>query len=396
MITRSKKRSVSDVSKYTSVRPSAPPKFGEQPDDDGPMSGIAFALSFFVAFLVLVVVAVQFGTSTIEADIESRSNQTLVVAGYPDVVAVATGTAVALSGNIASDQSEGDAFAAVASLQGVSSVEGKLWPLSDGVLDDVVVKGDALDITWNAGAATVTGSVSTPDKTTFVVDSLGPAFPQGVDVEDLTALEDLADESAWLGTALGLAQRIASVLPQGRLILDPNSRILTVSGETEDKDLRNELNDLATETAEILGFDVNPAIRLLETGPTVEDVEELQVNLDELIEGKIVEFETKSFDLTDVGKTLLDEISAALEMVDEVRVEIGGHTDSRGSDEDNQILSQQRAQSVFDYLVANGADAERFDVVGYGETRPITDNDTSSGRARNRRIEFTALLEEES
>lgn len=384
------------MSKYTSVRPSAPPKFGEQPDDDGPMSGIAFALSFFVAFLVLVVVAVQFGTSTIEADIESRSNQTLVVAGYPDVVAVATGTAVALSGNIASDQSEGDAFAAVASLQGVSSVEGKLWPLSDGVLDDVVVKGDALDITWNAGAATVTGSVSTPDKTTFVVDSLGPAFPQGVDVEDLTALEDLADESAWLGTALGLAQRIASVLPQGRLILDPNSRILTVSGETEDKDLRNELNDLATETAEILGFDVNPAIRLLETGPTVEDVEELQVNLDELIEGKIVEFETKSFDLTDVGKALLDEISAALEMVDEVRVEIGGHTDSRGSDEDNQILSQQRAQSVFDYLVANGADAERFDVVGYGETRPITDNDTSSGRARNRRIEFTALLEEES
>jgi len=384
------------VSKYTSGRPSAPPKFGEEPNDDGPMSGIAFAISFLVAFVVLVVVAVQFGTATIETDIENRSYQALVVAGYPDVAAVATGTAVALTGNIASDQSEADAFTVVASLQGVSGVEGKLWPLSDGVLDEVIVKGDALDITWNAGAATVTGSVSTPDKTAFVVDSLGPAFPQGVDVGDLTALEDLADESAWLGTALGLAQRIAAVLPQGRVIVDPNSRILTVSGETEDKNLRNELNDLATETAGALAFDVNPAIRLLETGPTVEDVEELQVNLDELIEGKIVEFETKSFDLTETGKALLDEISSALDMVEDVRVEIAGHTDSRGNDEDNQTLSQQRAQSVFDYLVLNGADPERFDVVGFGETQPIADNDTSSGRARNRRIEFTALLEEET
>jgi len=338
----------------------------------------------------------QSSSANIEADIENRSNRALAVAGYPDVTAVALGTAVSLSGNIASDQSEDDAFSTVAALEGVSNVEGKLWPLSDGVVAEIVVTGDALDITWNAGSATVTGSVSTPDKTTFVVDSLAPAFPQGVDIEGLTTLEDLADESAWLGTALGLAQRIAAVLPQGRLILDPNTRILTISGETEDKISRNELNDLATETAETLGFDVNPAIRLLETGPTVEDVEELQVNLDVLIEGKVVEFESESFDLTDVGTALLDEISAALDMVEDIRVEIAGHTDSRGSDEDNQILSQQRAQAVFEYLVSRGADPERFDVIGYGETQPIADNDTSSGRARNRRIEFTALLEEET
>ncbi|MFV2000170.1 MAG: OmpA family protein [Acidimicrobiia bacterium] len=384
------------MSKYTSARQSAPPRFGDEQSDDGPVSGIAFALSFFVAFVILVVVAVQFGTSSIEADIQTRSNRALVGAGYPDVSAVATGTAVALSGNIASDQSEEEAFAAVASLEGVSIVEGKLWPLSDGVLDQVVVTGDALDITWDTGTATITGSVSTAEKATFVIDTLGVDFPLGVIAEGLTPIEGLADESAWLGATLGLTQRIASVLPQGRLILDPNSRILTVSGETEDKSLRNELNDLATETAEILGFDVNPAIRLLETGPTEEDVEELQVNLDDLIEGKIVEFESTSFDLTDAGKELLDEISAALELVEGVRVEIAGHTDSRGNDDDNMILSQQRAQAVFDYLVSKGADPERFDVIGYGETQPIADNDTNSGRARNRRIEFTALLEEEA
>ncbi|NHZ70972.1 MAG: OmpA family protein, partial [Proteobacteria bacterium] len=155
-----------------------------------------------------------------------------------------------------------------------------------------------------------------------------------------------------------------------------------------------ELNELTRETAETLGFDVNPAIRLLEVGPTVEEVEELQVNLDELIEGKVVEFEVKSFDLTETGKALLDEISEALALVEEIRVEIAGHTDSRGDDVANQLLSEQRASAVFTYLVAEGADPERFDVIGFGETQPIADNDTSTGRARNRRIQFTALLEE--
>jgi len=382
------------VSKHTSGPPSAPPRFGEETDDDGPMSGIAFGLSSLVAFVVLVVLAVQFGTSSIEADIEARSNQALNVAGYPDVSAEATGTAVALSGNIGSDQAEADAFAAVASLEGVSTVEGKLWPLSDGELDQVIVTGEALEVTWDAGAATVTGSVSAQDKATFVLDTLAPVFPQGVNTDNLAPIEGLSDESAWLGTTLGLVQRIAGVLPQGRLILDPNSRILTVSGETEDKSVRDELNDLASETAGILGFDVNPAVRLLETGPTQEDVEELQVNLDDLIEGKVVEFESESFELTEAGSLLLDEISAALDLVEGVRVEIAGHTDSRGSDEDNLVLSQLRAQAVFEYLVTKGADAGRFDVIGYGETQPIADNDTSDGRARNRRIEFTALLEE--
>lgn len=382
------------MSKYTSRSSSAPPTFGDDPSDEGPISGISFALSFFVAFVVLLVVAVQFGTSSIQADIEARSNRALVAAGFPDVSASASGTAVALSGNIAFDQTEDDAFDMVASLEGVSTVDGKLWPLSSGEVDEIIVTGAALDITWDAGSATVSGSVSTPEKSTFVSDTLNPAFPGGVDIDTLAAVEGLADESAWLGTVLGLAQRVAGVLPQGRLILDPNSRILTITGETEDKTLRNELNDLATETAESLGFDVNPAVRLLETGPTEEDVEELQVNLDELIDGKVVEFETESFELTETGQRLLDEISAALELVEAVRVEIAGHTDSRGGDEDNMILSQLRAQAVFDYLVSKGADAGRFDVIGYGETQPIADNDTDSGRARNRRIQFTAMLEE--
>lgn len=68
-------------------------------------------------------------------------------------------------------------------------------------------------------------------------------------------------------------------------------------------------------------------------------------------------------------------------------VAIEGHTDDRGADDANQALSQRRAASVRDALVALGADAGRFQVVGRGEASPLADNATTEGRARNRRVE---------
>lgn len=68
-------------------------------------------------------------------------------------------------------------------------------------------------------------------------------------------------------------------------------------------------------------------------------------------------------------------------------VAIEGHTDDRGADDANLALSERRAASVRDALVALGADASRFKVAGLGETKPLADNASSEGRARNRRVE---------
>jgi OOP family OmpA-OmpF porin len=69
-------------------------------------------------------------------------------------------------------------------------------------------------------------------------------------------------------------------------------------------------------------------------------------------------------------------------------VEIAGHTDSKGSDEYNQKLSERRAKAVRDYLVTNfGLDGKLFTAVGYGESKPVASNDTEAGRAENRRME---------
>lgn len=72
-----------------------------------------------------------------------------------------------------------------------------------------------------------------------------------------------------------------------------------------------------------------------------------------------------------------------------VNVTVEGHTDSTGNATINQNLSQDRARSVLNYLVANGVDESRLEAVGFGADNPIADNDTEEGQALNRRIEFT-------
>jgi OOP family OmpA-OmpF porin len=70
-------------------------------------------------------------------------------------------------------------------------------------------------------------------------------------------------------------------------------------------------------------------------------------------------------------------------------VEVGAHSDSGGSSARNRDLTQTRAEAIVEYLVAAGVKRERLTAVGYGETKPIADNATATGKAVNRRIEFS-------
>lgn len=104
-----------------------------------------------------------------------------------------------------------------------------------------------------------------------------------------------------------------------------------------------------------------------------------------------VNFETARATLTSNARTILDGVAEKLVTRSELRVEIGGHTDSRGSDAYNQRLSEQRAQSVMSYLVEHGVAAERLTAVGYGEAQPVDTNETDEGMERNRRVELKIL-----
>ena len=88
---------------------------------------------------------------------------------------------------------------------------------------------------------------------------------------------------------------------------------------------------------------------------------------------------------------VLNNVAGVMKEYDQTVVEVAGHTDSIGSDEVNQRLSEQRANAVTQYLVAQGLNPQRFITVGAGKRHPIASNDTEAGRAANRRVEITLV-----
>ena len=74
-----------------------------------------------------------------------------------------------------------------------------------------------------------------------------------------------------------------------------------------------------------------------------------------------------------------------------MKIEIGGHTDNKGTSEYNKSLSHNRAKAVYEYLIEKGIAANRLSYKGYGESKPIDTNETDEGRANNRRTEFKVI-----
>jgi len=106
-----------------------------------------------------------------------------------------------------------------------------------------------------------------------------------------------------------------------------------------------------------------------------------------------VSFETASADLLPDSHAALDKIAAEAKKYPNLKLRVEGHTDGQGGEAYNLTLSQQRADAVRNYLVNTaGLPADQVVAVGFGKTRPIASNDTASGRAQNRRVEFIFFL----
>ncbi|MEX6687691.1 OmpA family protein [Danxiaibacter flavus] len=103
---------------------------------------------------------------------------------------------------------------------------------------------------------------------------------------------------------------------------------------------------------------------------------------------KNIQFETNSYKLQPVSIIELNKLVQLLKDNETVKVQINGHTDNTGTPAQNMQLSLNRAKAVVEYLVSNGIDAKRLAAKGFGETKPIADNNTEEGKAANRRTEF--------
>jgi OOP family OmpA-OmpF porin len=165
----------------------------------------------------------------------------------------------------------------------------------------------------------------------------------------------------------------------GELKLDGSS--LSLRGDVPSEALRQQIG------AELAGgldpaYTVNNSLRVAASE---------QGLLDAALANRIIEFESGKAALTDSGRAILDQMSVALLKVKDKRVELIGHTDNAGARASNLALSQARAEAVKAYVVGKGVRAESVAVSGEGPDRPVADNRTPEGRARNRRIEFKVV-----
>jgi outer membrane protein OmpA-like peptidoglycan-associated protein len=129
------------------------------------------------------------------------------------------------------------------------------------------------------------------------------------------------------------------------------------------------------------------------TVAAAKSVAEVQENLATILARSGIQFDTNSAVIKADSIPILDNAVASITQefaaFPNIKIEVAGHTDNVGQATANQLLSQSRAQSVLDYLVAKGVTANRLTAKGYGATKPIADNKTEIARATNRRIEFT-------
>jgi outer membrane protein OmpA-like peptidoglycan-associated protein len=102
-------------------------------------------------------------------------------------------------------------------------------------------------------------------------------------------------------------------------------------------------------------------------------------------------FDIDKSDLRPVSKTNLTELAKILNKYPDTNILIEGHTDDTGSEEHNQTLSKDRAQSVALNLATVEVKSSRFSIAGYGETQPIVANDTTEGRQKNRRVDIAVM-----
>jgi outer membrane protein OmpA-like peptidoglycan-associated protein len=104
-------------------------------------------------------------------------------------------------------------------------------------------------------------------------------------------------------------------------------------------------------------------------------------------------FDTGKATIKPQSEEVLGKVGAFLAAHNEIKVEVGGHTDSQGTDENNQTLSEKRAAAVMEYLLAKSPGIQRDQLTskGYGESKPVASNDTAEGRSQNRRVEFKLL-----
>ncbi|AGT07542.1 OmpA family protein [Paracoccus aminophilus] len=204
---------------------------------------------------------------------------------------------------------------------------------------------------------------------------LDPDVPSGWTVRVIAALEGMAE------------------LKNGSARVSPD--LIRITGSSGDQTASDKA---ATALAERLGAGANYELairydRRLDPLLGLPSGEECVDRLNNIMQESLIGFEPNKAVIAGDPEPTLKALAEGMQDCQEFRIELGGHTDSQGSDAFNAELSRKRAQVVLEAMTKHGIDTALMSAKGYGESQPIADNATEAGREANRRIEFKLLSE---
>jgi outer membrane protein OmpA-like peptidoglycan-associated protein len=209
-------------------------------------------------------------------------------------------------------------------------------------------------------------------------------------MDALTARAGEAEASA-AAAAVALAEANRSIEEVQRSRTEAEAAVLSAQGElarieTERMALVASVSALESQSAELEREKADLSARLQGAlsmvAQTQQSARGMIVSLPDIL------FDTNEATLKNEAKIVIAKLAGILLILPDLNLRVEGHTDSTGSADYNQVLSERRAFSVRDFLAQQGIAGQRMIAVGYGLTRPVADNSTREGRASNRRVEI--------
>ena len=250
-------------------------------------------------------------------------------------------------------------FTVIKSLDGVVELK--------GFLND-----HTAEIAVRSYASSIFGSININDSL-----RLSNKLPQNWPIQVLTGLE------------------VVGLLDHGSLIIEPNTILL--EGKSANPEIKSIVSEILSKK---LGNDILYTLKLeydeqLVPKPIGPDAKKCVLDINNVIETLGIEFAPGEIVLQKSSNDTLKNMADIMQTCYIVPMEIGGHTDSQGRKSLNLSISQARAEAVMDSLLSYDILTGNLIAKGYGESTPIADNKTSEGRNKNRRIEFTLIMNDD-
>jgi outer membrane protein OmpA-like peptidoglycan-associated protein len=351
---------------------------------------------FLLLPLLLALLAIAFQWRSIEADVSQNTKLALSDSGvnWVEVNTHDRGREVQLIGTATSQQEIDSAIGIAKQAKGLNSVtwSGTLAEPADTNADastNISTEQTQTDQVHNL-------SLAVSDQELILQGNVDPKWLNDTSLEKLGSLFagkqinnqlSINDGVTGLPEMEGLAGVLAN-LPAGSSLSIQGDE-LTLDGTVSSLGLKKKASRSA---AAIFNGKVNNQliVELAEIAQADKvSVDQCQILFNELTASNTVNFETGSNVVLDDSYALLDEFTTLSRRCPEANFEVGGHTDSSGSLELNMTLSQARAEAVVAHIINSGVEASRFSAKGYGPNKPIADNTSEEGKAKNRRVEFT-------